>query len=220
VVRQPSFSADGRSVFFTLNAAGRDGVYRAALGRLGEFIPVAQLSNLVWVELSTDIRSLYYSRDGDRGAEVVRRSLDGSGTAEEVLIAGIANGSQRVSPDGRWIAFIGREQGTGQLFLRSTDPARTERWSVFRARAWGDVGWAANGRALYFVASGAMRVARLSAGEAPAVERVDSLFAMDGYLPTFALAPDGRFLLTRLRSGAGGNRLTLVSDWRALLRRP
>jgi serine/threonine-protein kinase len=217
-VSQPRFSADSRSIYFMLRAPGRTGVYRAELGRLAEFTPVLLGPDLSLPAPSPDERTLYFSRGEGREVDLIARPLEGQDTTEHVLASGVADWSPRLSPDGRWLAFVNEEQGTSQLYLRSTDPARTERWPVFRAGEWDDIRWAPNGRELYFTADGSMRAARLSIDDAPVTERVDSLFPIRGYSSGFAMAPDGRFLLTRRRSG-DSRRLMLVDDWRALLGR-
>jgi Tol biopolymer transport system component len=216
-VSQHRFSADSRSIYFILRAPGRTGVYRAELGRLEEFTPVLLGPGLNLLAPSPDERTLYFRRGEGREVDLIARPLEGQDTTEHVLASGVW--SPRLSPDGRWLAFVDEEQGTSQLYLRSTDPARTERWPVFRAAEWDDIRWAPNGRELYFNADGSMRAARLSIDDAPVTERVDSLFPMRGYYSRFAMAPDGRFLLTRRRSRDSRTRLMLVDDWRALLGR-
>lgn len=219
---QPRFSADGRFLYFALILSGRDGLYRVPVDRLTEMTPILVSPGLSFLAISPGGQTVFITRVGERGNDILVRSLEGSDTtARRLASATVAGWIPRVSPDGRWLAYVGEEQGTNQLYLRSTDPLRTERLPVFRVGAEvGGIQWAPDGQDLYFTADGSMRVARLSLDAAPTTLRVDSLFGMEGFAEDFALAPDGRFLLSRVRAGSGGTRLVLIDDWRALMGRP
>jgi len=223
---EPMFSADSRFIYFRLTLSARGGLYRAPLGRLAEVTPVLPAPERSLVGISPDGQTLYLSQAGTRGVDILARSADGADATESRLAVATAAGwLARVSPDGRWLAYVGAEQDASQLFLRSTDPMRTERWPVFGFAPGagvesGGLGWAPNSQELYFLSAGTMRVARLSRGTDPAPVRVDSLFRAQQVLNDLAVAPDGRLLLNQVRSGVGGQQLVLIHDWRALLGRP
>jgi Tol biopolymer transport system component len=68
--------------------------------------------------------------------------------------------SARVSPNGKWIAYVSRESGPLQLFVTSF-PSGASKWQVSPATV-GDFRWRADGKELYFLAQdGNMMVASI-----------------------------------------------------------
>ena len=220
-VDRPSVSADGRSLVFRALAPEGRGIYRAELGRLAERTLLTSDPRATAPSLSPDSRTVYFVRAGARSADFIARSLAGSDTVERVL-AGSVNPSStpRISPDGRWLAYLATVSGSDQLYLRSTEAGRTERWQVARAGAGGVTAgsalrWSRDGRELYFVSRDSMVAVHLSGGEALTVGLVETLFSMQPYQRDFDVTSDGRFVLINRRLARW--RLMLVEDWRALL---
>jgi eukaryotic-like serine/threonine-protein kinase len=229
-IQAPTFSADGRSVVFRLISAGERGVYRADVTHLSQRTPLLADEDAIFPSLSPDEGTLYFVRRGARGVEFVARSLvsaepsrPAADATERILIPSFSAGTvPSVSPDGRWLAWVTSESGTDQLYVRSTDPDRTERWQVTRragvsVTAGSAVRWSADGRRLHFVARDSMMAAHVSGGDAFSVERLETLFPMQQYMRDFDVA-DGGFLFVQRRPGPSGYRLMMVDDWRTVAR--
>jgi eukaryotic-like serine/threonine-protein kinase len=228
-VQAPAFSSDGRSVVFRLNSADERGIYRSDVTRLSQRTPLLADENAILPSLSPDESTLYFVRRGVRGAEFVARSLvtaepsRPADAAERILIPSFSAGTvPRVSPDGLWLAWVSPESGTDQLYARSTDPDRSERWQVTRAggisvAAGSAVRWSADGRRLHFVARDSMMAAHVTGGDAFFIERLEALFPMQQYMRDFDVA-DGGFLFVQRRPGPSGYRLMMVDDWRTFAR--
>jgi len=220
-VERPGVSTDGRSLVFRVVAAEGRGIYRAELGRLAQRTLLTSDPRAAAPTLSPDGRTLYFVREGARAADFVARSLAGSDTGEHVLAVSVsARATPRVSPDGRWLAYVTTVSGSDQLYVRSTDASRTERWQVSRAGGGGVAAgsalrWSRDGRELHFVARDSMVAVQLSGGETPTVGLVEALFSMQPYQLDFDVTSDGRFVLFRRRPA--GFRLMLAEDWRALM---
>jgi hypothetical protein len=229
-VRTPAFSADGRSIIFRLISPGEQGIYRADLSRLPQRTLLLADEDAMLPSLSPDESTLYFARRGVRGVEYVARSLvavepsrSAADAAERILIPSFSAGTEpRVSPDGRWLAWVAPESGTDQLYVRSTDPDRTERWQVTRhggssVAAGSSVRWSADGRLLHFIARDSMMAAHVTGGDAFSIQRLAALFPMQQYMRDFDLS-EGGFLFVQRRPGPSGHRLMMVEDWRTLTR--
>jgi eukaryotic-like serine/threonine-protein kinase len=230
LVRMLAFSADGRSLVFRLTSPDEQGIYRADVTRLSQRTLLLADEDAIFPALSPDESTLYFARRGARGARFIARSLSSgepsrpaTDAAERVLIPSFSAGTEpRVSPDGRWLAWVTSESGTDQLYVRSTDPDRTERWQVTRhggvnVTAGSAVRWSADGRQLHFVARDSMMAAHVSGGDAFSIERIEALFPMQQYMRDFDVS-GGRFLFVRRRPGPSGYRLMMVEDWRTVAR--
>jgi Tol biopolymer transport system component len=228
-VEDASFAGDGRTlVFRALSPAGR-GIFSARLGRLDDRTELLSDPDALAPALSPDGRTLYFVRGEATTLEFVAHVLDPRGVPERVLVSGGTgpNWLPRVSPDGRWVAFVETGSSGANLYVRSTDPDRTERWPV-ASQVGESIAWSPDGAELYFVARDSMMAARTTgaADSMFTVGRAHALFAMRTEYSTgistergasFAVAPDGRFLIARQQSGPTGLRLMLVDDWHRLM---
>jgi serine/threonine-protein kinase len=218
-VMDVGFAPDGRSVVFRAVAPGQRGIFNAELGRLAEHKRLLDDPNAGAPSLSPDNRTLYFVRGGDR-VEFVARALGQPEAPEHALVTGGRETywEPQVSPNGRWLAFVESGASGRQLFVRSTDPGRAERWSVAQTSAT-SIQWSSSGRELFFIANGNMMVAEVSADSAFTVARQRPLHALrpEFGMQGFRVAANGRFLVTRVVSGGSANRVFLLDDWRRLL---
>jgi serine/threonine-protein kinase len=219
-VTDAGITPNGRSVVFRAVAPGRRGIFSAELGRLAEHRQLLDDPNAAAPSLSPDSRTLYLARAAAGRAEFVAHPLGQPDVPEHVLATGPTGTywEPQVSPNGRWLAFVESGASGRQLFVRSTDPGRTERWPVAQTVG-SSIQWSASGRELFFIANGNMMVAEVSADAAFTVARQRLLFALrpEFGMQGFRVAADGRFLVARVVSGSSANRVFLLDDWRRLL---
>jgi Tol biopolymer transport system component len=220
-------AGDGHTLLFRAVAPGKRGIFSAQLGRLREHTLLLSDAAALKPSLSPDGHILYVVRAGDRSLQFVAYPLGQPQSAEQVLLTGGNDPAwePQVSPDGRWVAYVEAGGSGGELYVRSTDPNRTERWSV-SSPVGASIAWSRNAEELYFITRDTMKVAHVSVSPTFTVHRIESLFALRAEyaagistetLASFAVGADGRFLIARQRSGAsGGNRLMLLDDWRSL----
>jgi serine/threonine-protein kinase len=215
-VHDVSFAPDGQSLIFRVVAPGRQGVFTTTLGRLGELTELLADPNAFVPSISRDHRTLYYVRNARGNLEFVAHPLGQPGSPAQVLAAGgiSVDWQPRLSPDGRWLAFVDVSASGHQLFVRSTDPGRTERWLVAPATGT-PIQWAPSGRELFFYAHDSVMVAEVSTSPTFTVGRVRSLFPRR--FGEFQVGADGRFLAARAVRGTSSIRLSLIDDWRSLL---
>ena len=119
----------------------------------------------------------------------------------------------RVSPDGRWLAYLSDESGRLEAFVRGLAPgAGRQRVSTNGALG---IGWAPDGRTLYFtgLTDRAMWASRVTTTPALAVGPPTRMFGIEPYIGRFDISPDGkRFAMMQRGPLPPRNRLELVQN--------
>jgi Tol biopolymer transport system component len=133
--------------------------------------------------------------------------------------------NSRFSPDGRWIAYSSNESGRYEVYV-APFPGPGGKWQV--STAGGDwPRWRRDGKEIFYVAPAPdeklMAAVVNGGGSAFEVGAVQPLFDMRGEAPNqsrmYDVSPDGqRFLVNTLAEEAASAPITLVVNWRALLK--
>jgi Tol biopolymer transport system component len=133
------------------------------------------------------------------------------------------------SPDGRWIAYESNESGQTEIHLRSF-PAADMKVTVSTTGGT-QPRWRSNGKELYFIVPDgrlmAVSVTPGADGQPPDASAPVPLFqtrlasgpgiAVGQH--QYAIAPDGRFLLNTVVDESSASPITVVLNWRALLKK-
>ena len=148
-------------------------------------------------------------------------ALDPSGHASAPVRIGGPQGlvdSPAVSPDGRFVAYVGFGSGQNELFVQAIAPGAEPR-RVMAEGAFSPV-WSRDGHRLLFRHADDLMSADVSFGAAGPMFSAPVAFASapvrDGFSVSFDVAADGRVLMTRT---AGRDQLALVLNWPDELRR-
>ena len=128
-----------------------------------------------------------------------------------------------VSPDGRWLAYIGQGSGRGELYVRRLDDPNAGRVQVSVDGA-EEPRWSHSGRELFFrSARGEMLVADVSRGTSFSAGAPRVLFSLPSAAKdlnhrAYDITPDDRRFLMISAPESGRVRMVLVSDWLAALK--
>ena len=225
----PAWSRDGGRIAYASLRAGRwclyvkpsDGtgneerVYESAAGN------VLAVQPLSW---APDGRSLLFAVFNRTSLwDVWLLSLSGTPEAAPLLQEPTVERHGQISPDGKWLAYMSRETGTNEVYVRGLPPV-AGKWAV--STGGGTVPrWRGDGRELFYLAGGQLMAVDVSAdGSAFETGAPEALFEFShsnvthaDYFP-YAATRDGRkFLVTReLPSSAGDARQTpvvVVLNW-------
>jgi dipeptidyl aminopeptidase/acylaminoacyl peptidase len=136
-------------------------------------------------------------------------------TTPHMILPGTSGMGQRISPDGRWVAYASGLSGPMQVYVSplTGDPAR------YQVSTDGGVSpvWSADGRRLMYAAGRQIIEATLSFK--PSLEIVARRTLLDGNFDyvdahaSFDVSPDGKSLLVS-QSQSTNARLILVHEWR------
>jgi hypothetical protein len=213
----PSWTRDGRRLLFASNRGGRWAVHTAAADGSGAPERVG----------GTASRHVARSEPSEfpGGLALAFAAQDDMGLGLFMLPAGAPDSTRlspprvvevnpAVSPDGRWLAYLARDTGGLQLYVRDL-PGLTTKSRVSMEGAWLSR-WAADARTLYYQAGSRIMAVAIPASSTFAATRPGIAAEIPG-LVSFDVAPDGRFLVVRRVSTPPPPQLVIVPNWRSLL---
>lgn len=157
----PIWAPDGMSIVFASNRDGPSDLYRIASSGSGPAEPLVKSAGVKhpsdWSQAAGVI--VYDSNDRATGVDIWTVPMRPGGAPEPFLRTGFTEGFGRLSPDGRWMAYVSNESGTNEVFVRPF-PAGTGKWKV-STNGGTEPRWAGNGRELFYLANGTLMSVRV-----------------------------------------------------------
>ncbi len=148
----PVWSADGREIFFRA-IAGRQGVYRVPAAGTGPPVLVradAEDETLQPTGLVPGGDALLVTHSSRTVQANIRTlSLTGSPTLTPLLAENARVSGGRISPDGRWLAYVSADSSSGEIFLRPYPGVSSDRIKVSPTSGRAPR-WSRSGRTLYY----------------------------------------------------------------------
>jgi len=202
---------DGKGLVFTSSRHSSMAIARLdlATGRVRDVTPQGHFR--IPIGYVSESKRLLYRERLPGGFRMFAIPLDGGGASTPVLgpDAPVLDGA--LSPDGRSLAYIAREEGLPQLFVRRLEGGRSVRASS--AGAW-TVRFARDGRRLYYLGDEGLSSVALTVEPELSVGRTETVIPQPNrdWLD-FDVLPGDRFLaLIRERDG-GKAPLTVFVGW-------
>ncbi len=220
-LRTLAFDPTGQWLYFGGLGPGRYGLYRASLSRSGtasRWLATADMVAPLYPNFSPDGQTLIYTQFMPSGAsEILARPVGDPVGAGTVLVAD--GTTPAVSQDGKWMAYTAVERSAAAIWVRSTDPARSERWQISSGVTLKSytTRWSAGGRELVFMGTDSIWATSVSGGATFSVGTRRGLAGSAPYSGNFDVFSNGDLLLQRYRRGGGATELTMIEDWRAAL---
>jgi Tol biopolymer transport system component len=149
----PLWSPDGSRVVFLSNRNGRRGIYQKPVtgGTAEESLLHVPLHEIVSIDSwSADGRFISFTQRGDKGkTEIGILPVVRDRKPFPALQSDFDTKQGRISPDGRWIAYVSNESGRDEVFVQ-TFPGPGGKWQI--SNGGGDTPkWARNGRELFYI---------------------------------------------------------------------
>jgi DNA-binding winged helix-turn-helix (wHTH) protein/Tol biopolymer transport system component len=215
----PLWSPDGRRLAFT-SRAGLDLHVRASVGGARLEPLISDQSVKVLNDWSAHAQAIIYTRhDPVSRLDLWHVPLAG-GAARPLLNDAFNEAHARLSPDGRWLAYVSDETGTQDVYVRRYPELDAPR--QVSSGGGGQPQWRADQRELFYLSpdrslmaasvidtregsfGAPRRLFRTSIAEGPSAAR-----------DSYAVMPDGRSFLIDARRDAGTRPITVMLDWTA-----
>jgi serine/threonine-protein kinase len=221
---RPSWSADGREVYYVNDRAG-SGVGSAYAHRADG----TGAARLLKSSEKDDYGQVAISRDGKwlllRTAPVGAGSPDivGLHLPDTAAVPLVATPAQELhpalSPDGRWLAYSSNESGSFEVYVRPFPETASAKWQVSTAGG-SEPCWSQDGRRLFYInGRNEMVSADVPPGPGFTLGKQRTLFSVaqftrTGPIPSYSLAPDGgHFLMVREGEATQQSELILAENW-------
>jgi Tol biopolymer transport system component/tRNA A-37 threonylcarbamoyl transferase component Bud32 len=219
---RPEWSSSGDYVYYRSNRSGREAIWRqrsdgsGAAERVSPPLEIPAHEGIV----SPDGRTLVYRVDDPvRVRDIYAIPLDANDRTPQPLVATEFDElTPRLSPDGRWLAYVSNESGRYEVYLRSfPNPGGR----VIISAAGGDEPlWSHDSRQIVYRSPNSIIAATVSLGSSPEVLARDTIVADDFlsslYHPMYDVAPDGKRLVL-LEGDESQRQLTVILNWTSWL---
>jgi Tol biopolymer transport system component len=219
------WSPNGDRLAFASNRGGTFDLFEKPTSLTRDEEPrFASSDNKHPVDWSRNDVLLYVVQDAGGGDDLWTLTLDGNAPSPRRLFHTPHSEDQgQFSPDGRWIAYRSNETGRREIFVRPfPGPGSQRQVSVSGG---GHPRWRTDGSELYYIAAdGRLTAVPIKLGASS--ETVDTgvpspLFVTRLAAPTnaqfgYAVAPDGRFLVSVDGDEPSTSPITIVQNWTAV----
>ena len=167
--------------------------------------------------ISPDGAQLLFVRlSSETSGDIYIASLTGNAEVRPLLATPAYEGSAKLSPDGRWLAYSSNDSGRMEVYLRPF-PAPDRRWQVSTEGGTQPI-WNPDGTELFYRNANRMMVVSVAIGDEPTLSDPVLLFDQQyAYgsgltIPNYDISADGqRFVMVKEESNA--SRLNIVQNW-------
>ena len=226
--REPVWSPDGSTLYFSSNRKGAFDLFRKASNGAGtEELLLADSANKTPTSVSPDGKLLLYGRSGEKTLNdlwvLPLTPAQGGGKPEPRVFLQTPFAEQRgqFSPDGQWVVYQSNESGPNQVYAAPFPGPGGKR----QISSGGGVNprWRRDGKEIFYVTPDGQLMAAEVAERNGTLEvgRVQKLF--DGIVTTRGIAydvsADGQKFLVVDDGVAAARPLTLLQNWTASLRK-
>ena len=212
----PAWAPDGRSYVFASNKTGAYRTYTKSAAGAGDAVAISEERGLVQNpdDVTPDGKYVVFeTQEPTTGRDLWVLDIRG-GKPPVVFLDSPANeDAARVSPDGRWIAYVSDETGRDELYVQ-TFPAPGSKVQVSNGGAKLPA-WRHDGGRLFWVAPDrSLMAADVAEGGGFRTGAPVKLLRFPREVSGFDVAPDGKRVLVSMDSShAAGRSIGVVLDW-------
>ena len=211
----PIWTRDAKRVTFSSTQVGALNLFTTVIGEAGRSERLAPNENQQFPGSWVPDGALVFTEQRSATGRDILILPSGERTPRTLLASPADETSPKISPDGRWLAYVFNEGARSDVYVMPiSNPARARRVSV---EGGSEPAWASAGRELFYRQGTAMMAVSIDAsGQLQSGPRV--LFDADfvrGTLDTanYDVLPDGRFVMVQRASQGADPTLHVLIDW-------
>ena len=216
VESSPVWSPDGHSVVFTSNRDGPGDLYRTTLGG-NEEVVLKSVAVKYLTDWTSEGQLMVYGSRHQRQDRNLWTLVEGSRERPALFVESpFEETCGRLSPNGRWMAYVSDKSGRDEVFVRPF-PASAEEWQISTAGGT-EPRWNRNGRELFYYSADRKLMAVDVKTETPFEHgRAKALFSArlshSGFW-NYDVMPDGqRFVMTVALGDDLPKPISVVLNW-------
>jgi eukaryotic-like serine/threonine-protein kinase len=204
----PLWTPDGRRIVYqSMHLDGRNDLYMKAADGTGD---IAKLGSFPFSPGPSS-----WSRDGKilvmaevgfnplRG-DITTLSMEGGHARKPLLQEKYVQTQSRVSPDGRWIAYVSLESGRPEIFVRPFPEVNKGKWQISATGGMGPL-WSIDSRKLFYRSDDAVVAVGVETEPTFKPGKPEILFRANYYYwkvgqsvqPMWDIRPDGKFMMVK-----------------------
>ena len=215
--RDPIWSPDGNFIAYNSNRNGPDDLYKIylATGEKVELLSDPQ-KRLIAEDWSKDGQYIIYSTSATSDAGLWSLSMAGDEAPRPIVRGKFTYDEPKLSPDGKWLAYISNESGNYQVYLTPFEGEGEKQ--IISTQGGGQPHWRNDGKELYYLAPDGWLMAVELKGEPPEPGNPKRLFqtgiSVIAGLDQYAVTGDGqRFLILNSEKEEQESSITIVLNW-------
>jgi Tol biopolymer transport system component len=222
----PTWSADGRQIYFTSNPNGPMDIYMRAADGSGDEREVVKFDRnqfgAIALAVSPDGKYLAYAfLDRVTGADIYTLALDGESKPQAFLRTQANENAPAFSPDGKWLAYESSRSGRNEVYI-TPFPSGGAQYQVSTNGGERPM-WRRDGKEIYYREALQLMAVQVNAkAGTPEMSAPTPLFevAAGNLLGRYYdVAPDGRFLVNTSPLKEKTQSFSLVVNWPARLKK-
>jgi len=211
---RPHWSPDGKMIAYDSSKSGSQQVYvKNGIVQGTETVVTSGPENKELYGWTPDGREVIFGRvNKDTGEDLYAAAVAGDHKVRVLIEAPFNQENARLSPDGKWLAYVSDESGQPQVFVQSMNDANIR--AQVSSEGGTDPRWARSGQELFFLAKTQLMSVKLPPGNALNPGKPTLLFEDKKAWSGYDVAPDGGFIVAReAEEKSTGNRINVVLHW-------
>ena len=211
---RPRLSPDGKMLGYDSSKSGHQQVYvKQSVGPSSEIVVTDGPEEKEFYDWTRGGREVIFARQSkDTGWDLYAAAVEGVHKPRPLLVAPFNQDRARLSPDGKWLAYVSDESGQPEVFVQAmSDPSN-------RAQVSSEQGtqprWSGSSNELIFLSKDRVMSVKFTPGAVLHPGKPVFLFEDKRDWSGFDVAPDGRLLVSlEAASNGAGNQINLVLGW-------
>jgi len=211
---RPHLASDGKMLGYDSSKSGHQQIYvKHGIAQGDETALTDGPEDKEFCGFTPDGREVIFARQNkDTGWDLYAAAVDGDHKPRPLVVAPFNQRGARISPDGKWLAYVSDESGQHEIFVQAVNDAS------IRAQVSSEGGdeprWAPSSNELVFLSKHRVMVVKFSPEGGLNPGKPTFLFEYTRGWSGFDVAADGRLLVARdADSNGSGSQINVVLHW-------